>query len=1448
MSETIAADDLPESIAIIGMSGRFPGARNLDEFWRNLRDGVESVSFFSDEELRQAGLDPAVRRDPNYVGAGGVLPDIDLFDAALFGFNPREAEAMDPQHRLFLECAWESLENAGYDPARYRGSIGVYAGTGFSTYFFNLYQNQELMSLLGGHQVMIGNDKDHLTTHVSYKLNLRGPSMAVQTACSTSLVAVCVACRSLLDFQCDMALAGGSSIAVPQGRGYFYREGGIASPDGHCRAFDAAAQGTVAGNGIGIVLLKRYAEALADGDPIRAVIRGCAVNNDGAVKVGYTAPSVQGQAEVIAMARAVAGVDAESITLIEAHGTGTALGDPIEIAALAQVFGDVKARRHCAVGSVKSNIGHLDTAAGVAGLIKTVLALEHRTIPPSLHFREPNARLQLDRTPFYVPTRAAPWKVAGTPRRAGVSSFGIGGTNAHAVMEEAPARGVSGSARSSQLLLLSANTATALDASAANYASYFTAGPDAGLADVAFTAAVGRKSMRHRLAFVCRDACQAAALLGERPAGQIFRGTPEPKHCPVAFLFPGQGSQYAGMAAGLYCEEPVFREHLDACLELLERQSGVALRPMLCSQAVRASAADAALSHTAAAQPALFAIEYALARLWMAWGVRPESMIGHSIGEWVAACLAGVFSLEDALRLVALRGRLMQALPEGAMMAAPIAERAAAELLSDGLSLAAVNAPSQCVLSGPFEAIERAASELQRRGVEGVRLKTSHAFHSAMMEPMLPAFAEAVAEVERHAPSIPVASNVTGGWLTAEDAIDPQYWARQIRSTVRFADGLGRILQEPASVLIEVGPGQTLAGLARQHPAKALETVVLGSVRPAADPHDDYAYLLESLGCLWTSGGEPDWAGFYAGERRLRVPLPTYPFERKRFWIDPPRSAPAPPPEPKRSDIAGWFYIPSWTRADLLDASPTAPREWVVVGGGPMAERLRAAGHTVTGSLGGRRDAVCYCGDDVAGLLDLARALAGSHTTINVVSAGVHAVLSSDAVEPERAALLGACAVIPQEQPGLRCRHIDVPESEWSTVFDSVLRDLASPVKDTVIAYRGGRRWVRCYEPAVWPEAKTGGLLRQHGVYLITGGFGNVGVTLAESLARRQKARLALLSRRTELTARDRDAVRELEALGARVLVLTADVRLREQMEAAITRTLAEYGELHGVIHAAGALDAADFRPIGQTGGALIERHFGPKVAGARILAELLDGRPLDFCMLVSSLSSVLGGLNFAAYAAANSALDAFAERQNQRAHGARWLSVNWDGWRFDPGSLAEFFLTPAEGAEAFRRILAYPGAARVVVSTGDLEERLARWVRFERTEETPEPVTSAHARPDLETAYEQPGSVLEQMVADVWQTILGMNSVGIHDNFFELGGHSLLAIQLVGRLRDLFQADIGITALFEYPTVAQLAGHIEGMTENAGEPMEELARMLDYVEQLSPEEVKALLAEQQGS
>jgi acyl transferase domain-containing protein len=894
MSQPEQLDSL-NGVAIIGMAGRFPGARNVREFWQNLLAGKETISFFQPGELEPAPNEPpGIRNDPHYVRARGVLEGAETFDAAFFGINPREAELMDPQHRVFLETVWEAFEDAGYDPLAYTGPVGVFAGMANNTYFPAVIAPQRAgESPAAALQTMLGNEKDYLATRTSYKLNLRGPSLNIQTACSTSLVAVAQAYQALQGYQCDMAIAGGISITSPQRRGYLYHEGAIVSPDGHCRAFDAQAGGTVFSNGTGVVVLKRLADALADHDHIYATIKGVGVNNDGSARVSFAAPSVDGQAEAIAMAQALAGVAAESITYIEAHGTGTALGDPVEIAGLAQAFRlNTERNQFCAIGSVKSNIGHLDAAAGIAGLIKTSLALQNAQIPASLHYTRPNPKINFAETPFYVNAGLADWPAAKTPRRAGVSSFGSGGTNAHVVLEEAPERQVSGRARTEQLFVISARSQTALDQGAHNLAGFITAGdPAVNLADAAYTLQTGRRHFPYRRATVASTAAEAAEALVSGDSKRVWSRKCEHADAPVVFLFPGQGAQQVNMGRGLYEHEPVFAAQVDECAEVLRPLMGLDLCTLLYPQPGQEEDASRQLKETFITQPALFVVEYALAQLWMHWGVAPKAMIGHSLGEYVAACLAGVFSRNDALRILSARARMMQDLPAGAMLAVRLPEAEVLPLLGERLSIAALNSPSITVVSGPFDAVDDLAATLEIKKVMCRRLATSHAFHSSMLDPMLPGFAEVVGSVRMHPPQVPFVSSLTGAWITDEQATSPDYWVQQVRRAVRFSSGIAELLEDPANILIEVGPGQTLSTLARQHPAKHAAQEIAASLKSEENVQQDLQSqdvksMLETAGRIWTAGGSVDWAGVHGNEPRHRVPLPTYPFERQRYWID----------------------------------------------------------------------------------------------------------------------------------------------------------------------------------------------------------------------------------------------------------------------------------------------------------------------------------------------------------------------------------------------------------------------------------------------------------------------------------------------------------------------------------------------------------------------------------
>jgi acyl transferase domain-containing protein/acyl carrier protein len=1538
--------DRPEEIAIIGMAGRFPQARNVEQFWEKLCDGIELVTFFTDEELRAEGATEEMLKDPAFVKAAAVMDDIDLFDAGFFGYSPREAEILDPQHRNFLECAWEALENAGYDADRSMGLTGVFAGGSFNGYLLrNICSNPAIIDAMGTFLIGINSDKDFLATRVSYELNLTGPSMNIQTACSTSLVTVHVACQSLLNGECDMALAGGVSISIHNNMGYYYRPGGISSPDGHCRAFDAKGQGIVGGNGLGVVVLKRLSEAREAGDNIIAVIKGSTVNNDGSAKIGYTAPSIDGQSKAIAEALAIAAVDAESITYIEAHGTGTELGDPIEVAALTQSFrATTQKKGFCALGSVKTNLGHLDAAAGVTGIIKTALSLQNKILPPSLHFEQPNPRIDFVNSPFYVNAKLKAWEAGPTPRRAGVSSFGIGGTNAHAILEEAPEVELSGETRSSQLLLLSAKTPTALETMTMNLAEHFKQNPELNLADAAFTLQLGRKVFGHRRAVVCCDAEDAIKTLEVLDPRRVLTSFQEDGSRSIGFMFSGQGTQYPNMSLHLYEHEPAFREWIDSCSEMLQPNLGTDLRDVLYSDH-EAVAAGEALKQTSLAQPALFVVEYALARLLMEWGVRPQVMIGHSIGEYVAACLAGVFSLADALTLVTERGRLMQQMPAGAMLSIRLAEEDVVPFLRTGLSLAAVNAPAQCVVAGDGSTIDALEKQLAERKVDCSRLHTSHAFHSELMKPAIAPFIEMVKKVKRNPPQIPFVSNVSGTWITEAEATDPEYWARHLRQTVRFAQGVHELLQEPNRIFVEIGPGQTLTALTKQQlKGRAAQQLVVPTLPPPNNNQSDEEAMLTTLGRLWLAGVQLDWSAFYANERRHRIPLPSYPFERQRYWIEPGKiqqSAGRRVASGKLPDITQWFYSRLWKQTNLLESSlatvAEARNDWrlvfaaendfsstlvqrlthewpnlVCVMPGDHFERLDDYTYRIDPQKRAHYEALLKAVKEqnstptqiihlwnatspsvtvrdhfeetqiqgLYSLLFLVQSLSRLNLNdaalqLTVISSGIEEITGTESFSPEKTTILAACKVIPQEYPHISCRSIDIdlvpPNSiEGRELLDQMLVECTGKSRDLVVGYRGRRRWVETFEPFQLDLGASRSRLREGGVYLITGGLGRRGLLIATHLAGIAQVKLILTGRspfpeRAEwdewLASRDDDVSRKvrrlkkIEELGAEILVINADVADRKQMESVIDQTYERFGQLNGVIHAAEQRDGF-MQAIQETGLAHCRNQFRPKVQGLLVLEELLRDKQLDFCLVMSSLSTVLGGLGFFAAAAASTFMDAFAGKQNRKGS-TPWLSVDWDGWSLRDelegieSNPDDTGITAAEAIEVFDRVLSHRLITPVVISTSDLQARISQWVKLEsirdKGQSEKKNESTGYPRPNLSTSYVAPTNDIETSIAEIWQELLGIEQVGIHDNLFDLGGDSLLVIQIVSRIREILHIEVPLRAIFETPTIAELAENVGKSALALQGDTEEIATTLNIVEQLSDEELMSLLAEQEA-
>jgi polyketide synthase PksJ len=1469
------------------------------------------------------------------------------------------------------------LEDAGCDPTTFKGSIGVFAGGSRN-------RSWEILTIVSGKQAIFGEyaadnlkDKDYLSSRISHKLDLKGPAISMYTACSTALVATDLACRSLLTGQCDAALAGGVSVLseIAKGGGYLYEEGLIRSPDGLVRAFDRDANGTVFSHGAGVVLLKRLDDATADGNDIYAVIKGFATNNDGIAKSSFYAPAVDGQTAVIRTALYMAEVEPGTITYVEAHGTATRLGDPIEIEALKTAFNTNKTR-YCAIGSVKTNIGHLDTAAGAAAMIKVALMMKHQQIPPSLNYKNPNPEIDFEHSPFFVNTQLREWKSNGELLRAGISSFGVGGTNVHLILEQAPGQEKSDPpARPFQLLLLSARTANALEQASKNFLDYLKENPHTNLADEAFTLSTGRKAFEHKKMLVCRDINEALQILEQEQQqgheAQAIRTHYAKEEKRAIFMFPGQGSQYVDMARGVYETEPIFRQEMDRCFEILKPLMDYDLKEILYPSAEghRSYRSNESyippIDQTEIAQPLIFASEYALAKLLMAWGITPYAMMGHSIGEYTAACLAGVFSLEEALFIAAWRGKLMQQMPPGSMLSIALPEPGLKRLLSNDaqgkLDLAAVNGPSQCVVSGTHEDIDAFARQLGKKKMQNRKLHTSHAYHSRMMEPILNNFREKVGQVKGKAPQIPFISNLTGQWFTYEDAANPDYWVRHLRSTVRFADGLKELLKDKNVIFIEVGPGSTLTTFTRQHPDKSPDHMLIDLVRPPKKDAADEYYLLSKLGQTWLYGKPIDWQQFYSREKRHRLHLPTYPFQRQRYWIEGnpdmmirERTIRGISPGEK-ADMSQWFYIPSWKRSIIArgnkeeNAEETpASHKWLVfaddvndVNHGNFAstlvkrlthEKENASDVTVVKigdtfvrhqggsftiapaqenhyealiealqSSGKIPDRIVHLwnltpavnenqelvNERVEKSLDLgfysliylAKALGNLVITggiqIDVVTCGVHEITGEEKLCPEKATVLGPLKVIPQEYPNISCRNIDItwPNSDKlkEILPDQLMLEILAPPSDTIVGYRNYYRWVQSVTPIrlIKPGASEKVLpLRHEGVYLVTGGLGGIGLILAEHLGKSLQAKLVLTGRSEfpprhqwdqwilshpadDSISRKIQKLKQIEEIGASVLVLQADVSNQQQMQNVLLQSEEKFGPLCGVIHCAGNMGQHMFRSIKEISDLDCREQFRPKVYGLLVLEKLLKDRELDFCLLMSSTSSILGGLGFVAYSAANIFMDAYVFL-HKSINSTRWISVNWDGWQTGEAeekipsigaSIAGWAMTPAEGAEAFELILSCPGAHQVIQSAGDLQTRIDQRIKLEGlqgkdlVEEEKHP--SQGTRPELSTPYVAPTSPKEQALVNIWGELLGYQHIGIQDDFFELGGDSLLATSLIAKIRQEFHTNLSVRDIFNSPNVKNLSK----LMEIPGEP--DAAAALTTIEPVEEKEYYAASAMQ---
>lgn len=1304
------ADFHGAEIAIVGMAARFPGAESVDEFWQNLLLQREGIRHFSTEELDEAGISAVQLDDPAYVRAKGVLHDTMAFDAPFFSYSDREAALMDPQLRLYHECAWHALEDAGYAGRQSDLLTGIFGGASANALWTAQYARVAEQGGAAAYEVINLINRDFFNSRLAYKLNLKGPAVTVQTACSTSLVAVHQACQSLLAGDTDVALAGAVSLslnpalAAPELQGYMYQEGMILSPDGHCRPFDANAQGTVLSDGVGFVVLKRLQDAIADGDRIHAVIKGSAINNDGNDKIGYTAPSASGQREALTAALTLAGIAPESVGYIEAHGTGTSLGDPIELQALMHAYEGFAAP--CLIGSVKGNLGHLDTAAGMAGLIKAVLAVRHGQVPASLHFQQLNPKCDLQDSGLQVAASNQPWPQPGL-RRAGISSFGIGGTNAHIIIEEYQSEPPAAETRNHWLLPLSAKTPAALNAYREQLQPWLPSAKS--LADVAHSLTHKRAAFDWRQAILVDD---RGAVLSASQAFAI------PETAPNLYLmFTGQGAQYPQMGRDLYASEPVFRTALDKCLAIVEDLGVSQIRDLLLGDDTSPAAQDQ-LRATELAQPALFALEYSLAQLLTSWGLKPAGFIGHSLGEYVAACLAGVFSLEDALRLVVARGQLMSRTVPGAMLAV----LQAAETLDlsqwPQLSLAAINGAQSCVLAGPPDAIAAAKQSLEANGTATRPLNTSHAFHSASMEPILAEFAAVIGQITLRSPQLPIISNLTGTWVEPSAIVTPDYWVAHLRQPVQFHKGLSALLADPQALLLEVGPGKTLASLARQHPARQPQQLVINSLRGASETESDHLQPRRALAELWAAGVQIDWDACNGGGGNL-CSLPGYAFERNTYMPLVSRSnlVDAPP--------VGGFYREQWVSmeaSELLAASnsevglevaaPQIAGPTLVLHSGQPDERaliaaLTARGQSIIEVLPGdsfarpgfnsyqlrpsHAEDYHQLGQELlrigqapakvvqlwqpsennqyqafAGLLLLIQALAQLGFTqpmgIYAITKGAFRVTGDEVLNPLAALTYGPIRSLGQEFPQLHCHLLDV--TQLAAQIEPIASAIAIAELPLVTAWRGqqsgfgGKVWQRQFtcEGENWAKQVRGGF-KKNGVYVITGGFGGLGAELARHLASVYQAKLLLASRRDQS---QHPLLVDIAALGGEAVAIQADMREAGTLDRLLSQAKNHFGQVTGLLHTAGL-----------PGETLVLRHqlekavdvIATKLNPALDSLALAPAYGLEQVVFFSSVTGILGGLGQTDYCAANAALDAVAEQA--RALGLpQFYSIRWDAWR----------------------------------------------------------------------------------------------------------------------------------------------------------------------------------------
>lgn len=1331
-----------DKIAIVGIDCRLPGANNAQEFWENLVKEKESLVEFTEEELKEAGVPPKTYNNPNYVRRRGVVRDAEMFDAEFFNFTPREAELLDPQHRLFLECAWHALEDGGIDPFNTDKKVAVFGGTGSPYHLLDTIENESVLKYANGTSIITSNDKDYVTTRVSYKLNLKGPSINVQSACSTSMVGVVMGIDSLLSYQSDVVLAGGATVELPVTKGYTYQEGSLESPDGKCRTFDKDAQGTVFSRGCGVVALKRLEDAIEDKDHIYAVILGGAINNDGNRKAGYTAPSVQGQVEVITEALEFSGISPRSISMVEAHGTATPVGDPIEVSSLTEAFSQyTDDKQYCALGSVKTNIGHTDVASGVASLIKTSLSLKHGIIPASLNYNESNPAINFNESPFFVNTKTKQWEKNGVPRRALINSFGVGGTNACVILEEPPQPKKAEVKKQYDSLFVSAHSKTSFENYCKEVKAYLEAHPDTNLSQFAHTSRIARKPMKYKAVFPFKEYGDLLQSLEKSsPLKQVTAAGKE-----LVFMFPGQGNQFINMGYELYQHIPDFKECIDYCATTLQSIIGIDIRTIIFPSDQDAEKSKEQIDHTYITQPAIFMISYALANTLQNYGVKPDKLIGHSVGEYVAAAISGIMSLEDALKSVAIRGKLVFDLPQGSMLAVLMSEEELVKILPKELCVAVINSPELVVVSGETEHIEAFAKKLKEDKVFNKLLPTSHAFHSTMMEPCLEEYADFFKTVTLHAPKIPVISTVTGKILTDEEAQSQEYWINHVVDPVRFGDAASQVLENESAVFFECGPGQSLESAVKRRVTKEMKHAVISTLPEKADA---VISMDHALGRLWMENIPVDFDVRYDSSEYDKMPFPLLPFNRKSYLVDfsAKSSNLAVGENIKSPMVEDWYFVPSWKKTSAIDFLPKIEKEatdtdekWLVFVESELSkavvENLKSQGKTyVTVHRGSSFDQnensfsinplekgdyerlfeaineeniglkVVYTwsfteDNDLISLENAAHELNTNFYNLLYLEQGIIAnniienvrivslindgfdVVGNGNARPEKTLAIGPMKVLFKEHLGISTQLININgtnKHNTNKLAAEIVKEVNAETDENIISYSGLHRWTQTFEQIRVPNDGGTKLLKDKGVYVITGGSGGIGRVLSELIAKKVKGATIVWTGRkafpdranwdsllkddqTDSVLKEKiRTIQKVEELGSKVAYYSVGVLDFEKMQQTFDTIEQEYGAINGVIHSAGVAGGGVVASIDKE---RIAPVIEPKVQGTLILKELLKNRDVDFIYLFSSITAILGEVGRVDYIAANSFMDACANAPGWLHDKAAVSSINWGQW-----------------------------------------------------------------------------------------------------------------------------------------------------------------------------------------